>query len=194
MPTPQGLVSAHQPLFNVVQGGLATGGTIGALTGAVAGAATAGGLVGGVPFSPYHHHQALAAAASATQQPGGGGGAGGVASQPLAGTPGMYVCVHLRERERERERENVIIFFPIYSCPKQTAVSTPGGKIRHLPSSACLNCSAQVCPCHHHYSFPLLTSVLIAALILSTAGKATVHRRIIIVVIYVCIVMELHPL
>ena len=98
MPTPQGLVSAHQPLFSVVQGGLATGGTAGGVvTGA---AATAGGLVGGVPFSPYAHHPALAAAASATQQPGGGGGAGGVASQPLAGTPGMKG----RERERERER------------------------------------------------------------------------------------------
>ena len=83
MPTPQGLVSAHQPLFNVVQGNLATG-TAGAMG---AGIATAGGLVGGVPFSPYHHHQALAAAASATQQPG-GGGAGGVASQPLAATQG----------------------------------------------------------------------------------------------------------
>ena len=91
MPTPQGLVSAHQPLFNVVQGGLATGGTAGAV-GAVAAAATAGGLVGGVPFSPYHH-QALAAAASATHQPGGGGGAGGVATQPLAGAPGVCVCV-----------------------------------------------------------------------------------------------------
>ena len=98
MPTPQGLVSAHQPLFSVVQGGLATGGTAGGM--AAGAAATAGGLVGGVPFSPYAHHPALAAAASATQQPGGGGGAGGVASQPLAGTPGM------RGRERERgERE-----------------------------------------------------------------------------------------
>ena len=82
MPTPQGLVSAHQPLFNVVQSNLATG-TAGVMG---AGIATAGGLVGGVPFSPYHHHhQALAAAASASQQPGGGGGAGGVASQPLPG-------------------------------------------------------------------------------------------------------------
>ena len=121
MPTPQGLVSAHQPLFNVVQGGLATGGTIGAITGAVAGAATAGGLVGGVPFSPYHHHQALAAAASATQQPGGGGGAGGVASQPLAGTPGMYVCMCTfeseRERERERERECYNLF-PYLQLPQ----------------------------------------------------------------------------
>ena len=71
--TPQGLVSAHQPVFNVVQGTLATG----------AGAAGAGGLVGGVPFHQYHHHQVLAAAAS-TGQPG-----VGVATQPLTGAAGQ---------------------------------------------------------------------------------------------------------
>ena len=75
--TPQGLVSAHQPVFNVVQGTLATG----------AGAAGAAGLVGGVPFHQYHHHQALAAVAASTGQPG-----VGVATQPLAGTAGQRLA------------------------------------------------------------------------------------------------------
>lgn len=71
VPTPQVLVSAHQPVFNIVQGGLAAGSGI---------AAGAGGLVGGVPFAQYHqHHQQALAAASAGQ---------GVATQQLAGAPG----------------------------------------------------------------------------------------------------------
>ena len=67
--TPQGLIGAHQPMFNVVQ---ATG----------TGAAGAGGVVGGVSFPPYH--QALAAAVS-VGQPG-----VGVVTQPLGGATGQF--------------------------------------------------------------------------------------------------------
>ena len=78
VPTHQGLVSAHQPVF--VPGNLATA------TGA---AAAAGGLVGGAPFSQFHQ-QALAVASA--NQPGVAGAQQGERGEG--------------EGEREREREN----------------------------------------------------------------------------------------